>query len=172
MIEAETAVEIPEPPALTVELRTPTDDADLGYVRRSWLESYKHAPVMHRLPWPIYKQTAGRTIDLLLGRSDVKLLAAFEPDGKIVGWCAWSPGRAVSTLHWVYVRQLIDEVPMRRRGVATALLDAAELGKVVVYTFHGARRHRGQPALDVPLSVWAKTRGVTATYAPVEEFLR
>jgi hypothetical protein len=165
-------VAIPEPPELVVHLRKPTDDADRGYVRRSWLESYKYAPVQHRLPWPIYKQTAGKTIDALLDRSDVELVAAYEPTGKIVGWCAWTPGRAVSTLHWIYVRQAIDDVPMRRRGVATALLEAAQLGRAVVYTFLGARRHRGLPSLDVPLVAWAKSRGVTATYAPVEEFLR
>lgn len=164
-------VTIPQLVPMVVDVRTPVAD-DLGYIRRCWLESYKHAPQMDRLPWPVFKQTAGKVIDHLLGRNDVHLLAGYEPEGKVVGWCAWTPGRAVSTLHWVYVRHSIDEHPMRRRSVATQLLTAAQLGKRVVYTFHGSKRSRGLPALDVPLSEWAKRQGVTATYAPVEEFLR
>jgi hypothetical protein len=164
-------VDIPQLRQFDVQLAAPAAE-DLGYIRRTWFESYKHSPAMDRLSWPIFKQTSGRVIDALLGRNDVHLLAAYDADGKVVGWCAWTPGKSVATLHWVYVRHAIGENPTRRRGVAAVLLDAAKLGRRVVYTFRGARRSRGQPSLDISLAEWAKRQGVTATYAPVEEFLR
>lgn len=149
----------------------PIDPEDLGYIRRTWLESYKQSPRMERLPWPIFKATSGKQIDEVLARNDVRLLGGYHPSGRVLGWCAWTPGRSVSTLHWVYVRFALGDEKTRRRHVAQHLLEAAELGKRVVYTFVGTKRQRG-PSMDKALVDWARGKGIIATHAPIEEFLR
>lgn len=156
------------PTAAPFQLR-PVDPADRGYVRRTWFESHKTAPRYHRMTWPAFKATEGKAIEALIDHANVRLLGAYALDGKLLGWIAWSPGRSVSTLHYVYVRQLCGETHVRRQGIATALLLAAELGKRVVYTFEGPRR-RGM-RMDEHLVAWARGRGVNATYVPVKEFL-
>jgi hypothetical protein len=155
---------------LAVELR-PIEPDDRGYIRRTWFESYKQAPRMERLPWPVFKQTAGKHIDELLERPDVHLMGGYHESGKVLGWCAWTPGRSVSTLHWVYTRFQLGDEHTRRRHVATQLLEAAELGRRIVYTFVGTKRQRG-PSMDKTLVEWAQRRGVVATHAPIEEFLK
>lgn len=156
--------------ALPITIRA-LDRDDVGYVRRTWLESYKQAPRMDRLPWPVFKATSGKSIDTLLARDDVHVLGGYHPSGRVLGWCASTPGRSVSALHWVYVRFALGEEKTRRRHVATQLLEAAQLGRRIVYTFVGTKRQRG-PSMDKTLVEWAHSRGVVATHVPVEEFLR
>lgn len=149
----------------------PTDEADRPFVRSTWRESYKQSPKCDRLSWSAYKATAGRDIDVILGREDTKTLGAYDDRGHLLGWIAWTPGRSIATVHYVYTRHDLEGAKLRRRGVATALLEEAKLGTRVVYTHRGSKRQRGAP-LDEALVAWAKQHGVTATYADVGEFLR
>lgn len=149
---------------------------DHRFIAQCWKESHKDSPQMERLPWPVYKQLAGQTIEKLVANE--RVIAAYWPDGRCVGFLVYSPGHRISTVHWVYTRFKLDEEKCRRRGVMTLLLDAAELGNRFVFTHRGPRRHvsarragRGEP-LDVVLCEWLRGRGVSATYVPVEEWLK
>lgn len=155
---------------LVLDLHPMTLD-DRPFVRATWRESAKSSPRYDRMSWPVYKQTVGKLIDGLLDRSDVQLLGAYSPDNKILGWLAWTPGRSVSTVHFGYTRHEIDGDKLRRRGVFTALTEAANLGKRVAFTFVGPKRQRGE-SVDVALVAWAQEHGVTAVHTPVEEFLK
>jgi hypothetical protein len=147
-----------------------TDEADRPFVRSTWRESHKQSPKCDRMKWPAYKATHGRDIDEILAREDTKTLGAYDAEGRLLGWIAWTPGK-VPTLHYVYTRHDLDGVKLRRLGVATALLEAAQLGKRVAYTHHGSKRQRGEP-LDEMLVAWARAQGVTAFYVEAREFLR
>lgn len=155
---------------LVIDIHPMTAD-DHAFVRHTWRESYKAAPKMEKLTWPAYKATTGKLIDQLIERPDVSLLGAYEAGHRIVGWLAYTPGRSISTLHYVYTRHELDGQQLRRRGVMTDLITAAGLGRRFVFTFHGPRRQRGVP-MDETLVEVARAKGVTATYAPIEEFLR
>jgi hypothetical protein len=155
----------------------PASPDDLAYVRSTWREGHKNSPGAERMRWPEFKATVGKQIDAVLASPGVQVLAAYADNGRVIGWLAYTPGRSVSTVHWAHTRFELDGEPCRRRGVMTALLDRAELGKRFAYTFRGARRGggarrpgRGDP-LDLTLAAWLRGRGVTAVYVPVEEFL-
>jgi len=163
-------VEASAQPPLVIDIHGLAAD-DLPFVRHTWRESYKKAPKVDKLTWSLYKQTAGRIIDHLVGREDVQLLGAFGLGGRVLGWIAWTPGRAVSTVHWVYTRHELDGALLRRRGIMTDLWDAAQLGKRIVYTHKGPKRQRSVP-MDETLVDWCRSRGVTATHVSVEEFLK
>lgn len=157
----------------TISIRAAIPD-DIRFVVTSWKESYKDAPGVDRQPWPVYKQTACKQIDALVDKT--RTLVAVAPDGRIVGWICYSPGRAISTVHWAYTRHKLDEELCRRRGVMAALLDAAELGKRFAYTFRGPRRRSRSrvghgPSLDLPIVEWLRTLGITAVHVPLQEWL-
>lgn len=160
-------------PSLTISIRPMSAD-DHGYARATWREGMKDAPAYERMPWSLYKQTAGATVAKLV--ADEQLLGAYVPDGRIIGWLCMTPGRTVNTLHWVHTRYELDGERCRRRGVMSALVDAAQLGKRIVYTFHGPRRRRVEagrgPTLDVVLVDWLRDRGTVATHIPYQEWSR
>lgn len=160
---------------MTFDVRKMAPD-DRRYAATTWRESYKEAPRVERMPWPLYKQTAGKVIDQLVEADDTSMIAAYAGDGHVLGWIAYTPGRSISTVHWTYTRRLLGTHVCRRRGVMSALLGAAELGPRFAYTHRGARRQNGTrgrgPGLDVILSEMLRTKGVTAVYVPVEEWLR
>jgi hypothetical protein len=155
-------------------LRAPVA-ADTGYLRRSWCEGYKQSPEAHRLSWRLYKQHVEPMLFDALGRADTRVVVA-DLDGAIVGWIAYSPGRRTSTVHWVHTRfEAPDtEEPLRRRGVMSRLVDAAQLGARVVYTHRGPYpRHRGcGETSDRWISRWMLGRGQFASYVPYEEWKR
>lgn len=157
-------------PPLEIEIR-PLAVEDYPYIRHTWREAVKKVRKYDRMPWPLYKQTVGKVIDGILVRDDVAILAAYAGDGRVVGWVAYQQGPTVSTLLYVYTRFASGEVEWRRRGIASTLLEAAELGKRIVYCFHSSRLHRAASTEDVLLRM-AEKRGVSATYVPVEEFVR
>lgn len=156
------------------DIHSITDPADRGYVRFTWVESSHNSPRHHDVPWALYKQSVGKQIAELLGRSDVKLLGAYAPNAgpNLLGWIAYTPGRAVTTVHYVAVRQTLNGESMRRRKIATALLDAAQIGRRVVYTFQGVRRHRNLPPMDIALVEWLRGKGIAATMVPIQEWLK
>ena len=159
-------------PSLTISIR-PMAYEDHGYVRSTWREGMKDAPAYERMPWSIYKQTAGATVAKLV--DEARLIGAYVPDGRIIGWLCMSPGRSVNTLHWMHTRFDLDGERCRRRGVMSALVEAAQLGKRIVYTFHGPRRRRSADdgrgrGLDAVLVDWLRDRGTTATHIHYQEW--
>lgn len=168
-----------DPRPLVIELRQMAAD-DLPFVRATWRETHKMSPVVERWTYGKYKASAMPLIERLLASDDTRLLGAYVPDGRIAGWLAYTPGRSVSTIHWVLTRVDLDGDKLRRRGVMAALIDHADLGKRWAYTHRGPYPHRngskrrgsGVP-MDEQLAEWAqRTRGVQASYLPIEDWLR
>lgn len=152
------------------------DDTDRGYVLFSWREGHKKSPGADRLPWSFYKHEYVAMFEKILGDATTRLLGAYQ-DGKLLGWLAMTPGKRVHTLHWCYVKHELDGARMRRRGIMTALLDAAELGKNFCYTLHARRDRATLPdgsktkSLDESLVVALREKGVNATYVSLKEWL-
>lgn len=154
------------------------DAADRGYALSSWRESHKQAPGPDRVPWSYYRHEYGEKFRALINDPSTALLGAYDHDGKLLGWLAMTPGKRVHTLHWVYTKWRLDDKPMRRRGVMTALLEAADLGSKFVYTLRGRRLQPDErPQIDVKtlddiLVPALRAKGVTATYVALKEWLK
>lgn len=160
---------------------------DFGYAMTSWREAHKESSAaLLRMPWPAYKSLVGKQLAELLYADSTKTLAAYAPNGKVIGWIAYTPGRTVSAVHWCHTRYELGEDKCRRQGVMTALIDAASLGRRFVYTHKGPRPHvhrggrhetrrtgpaRG-PSIDETIAEWLRGRGVTAAFVPFEEYAR
>ncbi len=162
--------------SLSYELRRISPD-DYAYVRATWREGHKSAPSCDRMPWSLYKQTIGKTIDGLVESDDVRLLGAYSSSNHVLGWIAYTPGSTVSTVHWTHTRFESDGEQMRRRGIMTQLFDAADLGRRVAYTFRsgrprGKRDGSERLSLDELLARWMRSRGVSAAYVDIREWLR
>jgi len=157
-------------PVIEVEIR-PTDERDLLYCHGSWAESYKLSPGNERMPWGLYKRTIKPELRVAL--DDAEVIGAFWGD-EIVGWIAVNRGKRVNALHWVHTRfKLVDSgVELRRRGIMTALVDAAKLGSHIVYTHRGPLPRSGtakRPA-DAWLVPWLASRGTYATHVHYQEW--
>lgn len=172
--------------ALPIEIR-PLRLDDRAYVRATWAHAYKESSRrLLQTPWSIFKQTIVRDLEAVADSSS--MLGAFSPDNRIVGWLAFSPGSRVDTIHFAYTRSKLDDVETRRRGVMSALIDAAEIGSRIVYTHRGARpvKHRGRSGrsetaarhvphgetTDVPIAEWLRSRGRSVVFVPYEEWKR
>lgn len=159
----------------------PIEERDRGYVLFSWREGAKRAPSLCRLPWSYFRDTFGYAFAKILDDPATRVLGAYtddSDDGKLVGWLLMSPGKRVSTVHWVHVKPELDGEPTRRRGVMTALLEAADLGASVVYTLRAKRARAALPdgsmtkSLDETLVVALRAKGLTATFVNLKEWLR
>lgn len=163
---------------------------DMARVRTAFAEGYKHAPGFTRMPWRLYKQHIVPELDRVLAWPSTELLGAYASSGELCGWLAYSRGRRVDTVHWISVPfwfplpravclgcksepgrslrhvspcQLApdDRVPMRRRGVMTGLLAAAQLQSRLAYTHKGPlHEHRSDgKTMDERLMPWLHGRG-------------
>lgn len=141
----------------------PLDAGDVGYALSSWWASHKD--VMRIKPWDVYKAAFGPTFKKIVGDTSTVLLGAYDAD-KLLGWLVMTPGKRVDTVHWVYVKHELGGSRVRRRGVMTALLEAADLGTNFVYTLRPRRK------LDEALVAAIRARGATATFVPLKEFLK
>lgn len=159
----------------------PIEDRDRGYVLFSWREGAKRAPSLDRLPWSYFRDTYGHAFGTVLDDPTTRVLGAYTDDsdeGKLIGWLLMSPGKRVSTVHWVHVKPELDGEQTRRRGTMTALLDAAQLGKNFVYTLHAKRNRAKLPdgstskSLDETLVAALRARGITATFVAIKEWLK
>jgi hypothetical protein len=167
----------------------PNNPRDLPYIRKTWLDSFHAAEDNHRQRFRDWKARPAATISRLLEDPQTQVLVARDPDARlvrdgvdlgppIIGWTVWTPGKGVTTIHYVYVRHAVEGVEWRRRGVMTALFDAIGMERWVRYTHvgeyklgsHWTRKFRPRP-LDLEIKDWLKVRGVTAQYEPVEEFM-
>lgn len=158
----------------------PLAEADKGFCISSWREGNKAAPENHRVPWRYYKATTGAEIAKLVNDPSTKILAAYAADtNKLLGWIAMTPGKRVSAVHWVYVKHTLDGDLLRRRGIAAALLEAADLGARFIYTMRGRRTSDlladGSKAksLDVVLAeaMTRRENAIHATFVPLKDFL-
>lgn len=153
----------------------PLKKEDVGYALFSWREGHKKSPGHDRMPWAYYKDTLGYAFEKILNDPTTRLLGAYSHEEKLLGWIATTPGKRVHTVHWVHVKHELDGKKMRRRGVMTALLDAADLGPRFIYTLRGRRLERdARPfrSLDETLVATLRARGVTATFVPLKEWLK
>lgn len=155
----------------------PLDTEDRGYALFSWRESYKKAPGVDRMPWSFYKSAVVPVLEGVLNDASTRVLGAYV-GGKLAGWLAMTPGKRVHTLHWVYVKHELDNTRIRRGGVMSELLDAADLAPRFIYTLR-ARRDRAvlsdgsaTKSLDESLAHALRARGITATYVALKEYLK
>lgn len=154
------------PLALRIRHAHRDDPGEIGYLRGSFAEGVKQSSNrLDKLPWPDFKRLERPKLDEVLGRPDTQLLVA-DLDGFVAGWLAWSPGRRVDTVHWTHTRWRVGKgEPLRKRGVMTALVDAARLKTHIEYTLRGARRSH---EWIVP---WLNKRGVYARFEPLQGWL-
>lgn len=162
---------------MTLEIRE-LAAKDRGYAVASWQESHKESPGCDRVPWSYYKHAWGSKIKALVNDPSTMLLGAYGTlSVKLYGWLAATPGKRVDTLHWVHVKYELDGARCRRQGVASQLIDAADLGSTFIYTMRGRRKRERLPngemskSLDELLVAALGARGVTATYVALKDWL-
>jgi hypothetical protein len=162
--------------ALTLPIAIrPAAEPDLAYCRSSWAEDYKLAGGNRKLPWSAYKRVVEPELRRVLSLPSTQILCADHGDA-IVGWIAFARGARVSTVHWVRTRYSLSREPalqLRRRGIMTALLHAADLGDRIVYTHRGPLpRHRSEErrTSDEWISMWLSRRGVHAAFMSLMEW--
>lgn len=176
----------------------PVRNNDLAYCRSSWAEGFKHSPDAGRMSWQLYKRHVVPELQRILYRDDTQVLAAYL-GADICGWIAYAPGRRVSTVHWVHTRCAIWDAArctndgcimagsrlihgaicpghfdnlekLRKRGVMSALVDAAPLGDRIVYTHRGPKERNARVTSDEWIVPWLRRRGINAAYMPYEEW--
>jgi GNAT superfamily N-acetyltransferase len=151
----------------------PLDEADRGYALFSMREGHKKSPGCDRVPWSYYKNVWGGMFEKIFDDPKTRLLGAYTVEGPLAGWLVMMPGKRVHTLHWVHVKH-----KHRRQGLMTALLDAAELGPRFAYTLHARRDRVTLPdntktkSLDESLVFALRSRGVSATFIPLQEYIK
>lgn len=149
------------------------DDNHKGYALCTWREGAKKAPGFDRVPFSYFKDVYGRAFKQILDDPAARLLGAYTNDA-LVGWLAMSPGKRVHTVHWVHTKFELDGERLRRRGIMTALLDAAELGSRFIYTCRAQRVKRSGgstiKSLDEALVLALRAKGVSATYVSLKEW--
>lgn len=151
---------------------------DRGYVLASWRESHKQSPGADKVPWGFYKYEWGTMLSKIINDPTTKMLGAYADTGKLLGYLVMTPGKRVSTLHWVQVKFELDGEKLRRRGLMTALLEAAELGPRFIYTLRARRDRKTLPdgsvtkSLDESLAATLLARGAVAVYEPMKSWLK
>lgn len=138
---------------------------DQGYVTSTWARSLRRTQPYRHVTSQRYQQLVPHEIDQILDRADTLVLVADAGDDRILGWICATPIRpSVLTLHYVYVRQEFQDTPLRRHGIARALVEAAkQAGELrtpssIVYTYRGPDE---QALLSTQMG----------TYLPVGRFL-
>lgn len=135
-----------------------------GYVIKSWIEAlHDHHK---RTPWKIYKPLVTPSLCAVLSSSTV--LTSVLDDGVLAGWIAFERGPRVSAVHWIHTRYSHprSKEPLRRRGIATELFTAAQLGDKIVYT------HRTASPIDEQLALIMSKRGIAVAHVPYTEWRR
>lgn len=138
------------------------EPSESGYVIKSWIETlHGHHK---RTPWSVYKPFVMPQLRRVLQSSTV--LTAILDDGVLAGWIAFEKRPRVSALHWIHTRftHPKSKASLRRRGIATALFEAADLGPRFVFT------HRSPSPIDEQLTLILSKRDVTALHVPYTEW--
>lgn len=141
-------------------------------VLASWRESHKQSPTASRMPWQMYKRTYGDVFSRLIDDKSTLMLGAYLDNDELAGFLVATPGKSVDTLHWVSTRfKSAAGALLRRRGVMSKLIAAANFGPRFVYTLR-ARREPGHRTLDVLLAKVLAERGQAAGYVALTEWMR
>jgi hypothetical protein len=153
------------PLAVRIRAAHRDDPTEMGYVRGSFAEDYKESSSrLAKLPWPDFKRLERPRLWAVIERDDTQLLVA-DHEGLIAGWLAWSRGPSVDTVHWTHTRWRVGKGELlRKRGVMTALMNAAQMKRHIAYTHRGARRS------DEWIVPWLARRGVTAAFVSLKEW--
>lgn len=161
-------------PSLDVGI-SPVTDRDIGYCLGSWREALKTAKGNQRVPWGVFRRAVTPQLTDIINASEV--LCATMGDA-VVGWIAFQRGRLVNACHWVHTRyEDRSGALLRRRGIMTALFDAADLGERLIYTHRGGLPRHPRPeqkrqTTDEIVRRWLASRGVTAVHVPYQEWIK
>lgn len=149
----------------------PLDAEDRPYALTSWRESHHQGAAMKNVPWPVYKREYGALFWELLNHHSSLVLGAYRTtDNQLMGFLVASPGKSIDVLHWVMVRHADKKGDkVRRQGVMTALINAADLGTRWIYTLKG-RKHN-DVSLDEVLANKFIDKGTTPVYVPLHQWL-
>ncbi len=153
------------------------DAEDYGFALKTWRDSAKESPNSRNVPWNFYKSTVGVALAGIINAPTTKLLGAYDNADRLLGWLAMTPGKRINVCHWVSIKFELDGERLRRRGIAAALIEHADLGPRFIYTMR-ARKHREQltdgtmsKSLDEVLADKLQAGGVTATYIALKTWL-
>lgn len=136
-------------PAGSILLR-PSVAADLPFVKDTWKRSFRDSPFAGPIPNHLYHPVYGQVLDYLMGREDVRVEVAANPesDGQVFGYVVSEEGFDAPCLHWIYVKRVY-----RGYGVAKSLLKRAgiPLDSRFYYTFKGPQARK--LAQKAPLAI-------------------
>lgn len=173
------AIDDEEPEELRVHVRNAVTE-DRNYIldthRKSWALALEHRRSRAR---HYNRDFQDLVIDGVLAEPDTHTLVACCPERPafIYGWLTYTPSR-VTAIHYAYVRDERNDIPLRRRGIFGILLTAAGVrdGADVVYTARPKERssirdRRSTPELETALLEAAQRHGIVATYIPLSQWL-
>jgi hypothetical protein len=161
----------PSPQAAPSEIDIrPVGGAELPFILDSWASSHMRSPGQ---PFgAAYQRYVLPQVKELLNRDDVWIIAAFGPyqarQDAILGWLAWTPGE-LPAIHYAFTRGA-----MRKRGIFSALLDKAMVGRRWLYTHKGQLPRYGRksaPTYDKKVIAALARRGVAGVYVDASEWL-
>jgi hypothetical protein len=168
-----------EPEELRVHVRN-AREADRNYLLSTWRASWMLSLDNTRArPRYLKRQFAELVTDGLLTEPDTRIIVACCPERTeiILGWAVFTPS-LVPTIHYVYVRDKRNDIPLRRRGILGILVSFMGVrdGADIVYTSRPKERARFEdrgrgPLIEAGLLEAAARRGIAATHVPLQQWL-
>ena len=106
----------------------PAVPGDLPMITNGWRDSFYAAHAAGPYPKDVYREAMRETVARLLMKPDTQVLTAHSAAGPepLYGFIAWRTG----LLYHLYVKQ-----PYRKRGYASALMDAAGFPRTARFGF-------------------------------------
>lgn len=96
----------------------PAVESDIGFILRTWLDSYRDSPFVKQLPIEVYEQVQKEAIMQLISSNQVLIACVPEDHDILIGFICYNNTNAPTTVHYVYVK-----FNYRNAGVAQMLLN-------------------------------------------------
>lgn len=110
--------------------------ADLNFILDSWLKSWRISRYSGTIPNNLYFPTQRATIEGLIGRGAIFLVASPEgQDEVILGWACGETKEDKTVLHYVYVKD-----PYLEKGIESDLVEALPGAKPGFITHNQQRK--------------------------------
>lgn len=105
----------------------PCGEADIAFVRSSWIRSMSDAAAYRWLPEPVLQRVMHARIERWLAQGRCRVAHAPEDANQLLGFICATPELVL----YAYVKQ-----PMRRMGLARAMVESVQGHSRVVYAAH------------------------------------